>query len=229
MAACGHRADLRNCSRDLATSPRRSGPLVKTTLPAFTTSSAGTFCVPPRRRYRRRDAELRTSEVSRPRRPDEPPPLGSGWSRFYLFFAASSRAAVAIELTTQQVALLQGRLVTTCHTFRGSKNKTSSTSEGAGHQPQDRIITQRRASPMAGAKPCRSSCGPKRARRGAVAVFAGVVGCPNARTSELLPGCKRRGRRATWVLVRAMMLVVVWFVPPPKGVSCVWLARENAR
>ena len=146
MAACCHRADLRICSRDLATSPRRSGPRVKTTLPAFTTSSAGTFCVPPRRRYRRRDAELRTSEVSRPRRPDEPPPLGSGWSRFYLFFAASSRAAVVIELTTQQVALLQGRLVTTCHTFRGSKNKTSSTSEGTGHQPQDRIMAQSRRS-----------------------------------------------------------------------------------
>ena len=53
-----------------------------------------------------------------------------------------NRAAVVIELMTRQVALLQGRLVTTCHTFRGSKKKTSSTSEGAGHQPQDRIIAQ---------------------------------------------------------------------------------------
>ena len=79
------------------------------------------------------------------------PTTGVGLVQILPVFAVSSRAAVVIELTTRQVALLHGRLVTTCHTFRGFEEQDVIYTEGAGHQPQDRVIAQRRAAPVAGA------------------------------------------------------------------------------
>ena len=143
MAACSLWADLRNCSWDLATSPRRSGPRVKTTLPAFTTSSAGTCCVPPRRRDRRRDAELRTSE-----------PCSCGYRA-----DDSTGGPTTPRPFSNHVSHFPGIEEKDVINFRGGRTSTAR----SNHRAALRLSGGR-------CQPCRSSYGPKRARLGVVAV-----------------------------------------------------------
>ena len=156
------------------------------------------------------------------------PTTGAGLVQILPVFAASSRAAVVIELTTRQVALQQGRLVTTCHTFRGFEEQDVIYFRG-GRTSTSRS-SHRAASRRSGGgcQPCRSSCGPKRARLGGVCRGC-RFGYPSARASELLPGCKRLGRGAT--RVHAMVVRRGCFVfcrPAERCLVCLACARKRS-